>query len=788
MLIKGENSQNGSSDANSRWDLGTVIQRWAKPILFVLALVLPVLLWGASKSLRVYKSDIHQWLPQGFEEAKVYEKFVKLFGVDEMVVISWPGAVLDDPLVPAFQRALLEQQLDGNPMFLRVVSGPELLSRIENANVSENAALNRVAGLLVGPDLRTTCVIAYPNENAFEEVGHLAVDRVAVMERIFQVAAEEPFNLSVDELKLGGPTIDGAVLEVETQRSMNRFLWITVVAVFLMAWFRLRDLWLTLLGVSFSLFCAILALAILYFGGGKMNMTMILLPTLSFILGISGCVHMINYYRKAVAIGFGENAAGEALRNGFKPVLFSSFTTSIGMFSLGVSQVEPIRSFGFFAGMAILASLIVILILLPAAIHVLRDRLGTKYLRSDQARREQISGVSRSMSLLVNWVCREHGLVVIPMLIGLSIISVGVFKLKGSVKIQSRFADRVKILQDYEWLEENLGPLVPLEIVLSFSAENELSDWQKMQMVKAIERSVRKTTAVKATFSVATFEPALPRGDRLFARGQRRMFVDRWKGEFPAFEEAKLLKRTGEGSSSWRISVRVAALNDIDYGSLIETLQKNVNHQLDEIGQPGVSATLTGGIPLIYKAQRQILDDLLVSFLTAFIFISIVMMVVLRGVIAGLVSMLPNVFPPLIVFGAMGWMGKKVEIGSVLTASVALGIAVDDTVHFLTWFRRSLAEGNSRYKAIRHSFDHCAKAMIDTSFICCVGVAPFLFSVFMPTFNFALLLSVMLLAALVGDLLLLPALLAGPFGGLLRHKSDRQSLKSPVEQGGLKGS
>ena len=125
----------------------------------------------------------------------------------------------------------------------------------------------------------------------------------------------------------------------------------------------------------------------------------------------------------------------------------------------------------------------------------------------------------------------------------------------------------------------------------------------------------------------------------------------------------------------------------------LQTVSAMSAHQLDHLNQQGVSAVLTGGIPLVYKAQHQILRDLLISFLTAFVFISIILMFVLKRIQSGLVAMVPNVFPPLVVFGAMGWLDRPIEIGSVMTASVALGIAVDDTIHFLTWYRRGTMKG-----------------------------------------------------------------------------------------------
>jgi predicted RND superfamily exporter protein len=138
------------------------------------------------------------------------------------------------------------------------------------------------------------------------------------------------------------------------------------------------------------------------------------------------------------------------------------------------------------------------------------------------------------------------------------------------------------------------------------------------------------------------------------------------------------------------------------------------------------------------------------------------------------------------VFGAMGWLRLPVEIGTVMTASVALGIAVDDTIHFLTWYKRGMLENKTKMGAIRFAFEHCAKPMIDATLICGFGVAAFMFSDFMPTVRFSRLLFILLAAALIGDLFLLPAILAGPLGRFFRPrvKSEqstpvKDSTKSP---------
>jgi predicted RND superfamily exporter protein len=746
------------------------LNRWSWLILLVTAIAFPFIINGAVRSLKVYKSDVKEWLPAGFPEAVAYESFVNTFGVDEMVVISWEGATLDDPRVPALRSMLQEQMHEDQPMFSRVLSGPEMLDQIKSAKVRPDAALSRISGLMVGLDRKTTCIVCYPNEDPDLGKGQMKVDRLQVMERIYEVAASHPVNIAPKDLKLGGPTIDGAVMDIETKKSLQRYLGLTVLAVFVIAWYRLGEFMLALIAVSFSLFATAISLSILYYGGGKMNITMILLPTMCFILGISGCVHIVNYYRNALADGKGKFAADWALRHGFKPCSLASFTTAIGMFSLGVSKIEPIRAFGFFSGIGVISGLFVILLVLPATLYYLGNRLAKPMepeFISDKP--GMANSGNRRLMTFVNWICHENAVVVICFLLVFATLSTGLFHIESSVKLQSRFSERVKILQDYEWLEEHLGPLVPMEVVLEFSPENQLSPWYKMQMVKRVERAIRRTTAVRATLSAATFEPPLPQGGRLLQEAERRTFLNKWENSLGALEDGKLLKMDGD-SSYWRISTRVAAMNDLDYGVLIGQLKSNVDHQIEDLKQPGVKATVTGAIPLIYKAQHQILRDLAWSFVTAFFFISIVMMVLLKSLRGGLIAMLPNVLPPIIVFGAMGWVGKKVEIGSVLTASIALGIAVDDTIHFLVWYRKTVALGASRFRGIRQSFTHCSRAMVDTSLICAFGVAPFLFSSYMPSYNFALLLIAMMLTALAGALIFLPALLAGPTGRFFRPK------------------
>jgi hypothetical protein len=226
----------------------------------------------------------------------------------------------------------------------------------------------------------------------------------------------------------------------------------------------------------------------------------------------------------------------------------------------------------------------------------------------------------------------------------------------------------------------------------------------------------------------------------------------------------------------------------------VELAAEAAETELPQDQQIDVSAVYTGVIPIVYKAQRTLLASLFESIFLSFFMIAFVMAVLLRpwgepvrpsnllNLRGGLLSMLPNAFPIVIVFGSMGYLAVydvKVDIGSMMTASVAMGIAVDDTIHFLNWYRYALADGATRQEAIMVAYRRCAKAMTQTTMIAGFGLFAFAFSSFTPTQRFGTLMLVLLVVALIGDLIFLPALISSPLGkyfGKELPASEREAL------------
>ncbi len=284
-----------------------------------------------------------------------------------------------------------------------------------------------------------------------------------------------------------------------------------------------------------------------------------------------------------------------------------------------------------------------------------------------------------------------------------------------------------------------------------------------------------------------------------------------------------------KGIDLWRISIRVWALKkDIDYSKFINDVKKvvepimaqtneklqqtiisaggvlsemeepeefhrdntklspeeikgrnrsmGITHSTDIVYPSGISAKYTGMVPLVYKTQHELINGLTQSLLWAFVLIAVVVIFIYKDWSVVFVAMPSNIFPVVVVFGYMAWRGILVDVGTMMTASVALGVAVDDTIHYLTWFNDSIDRGDDIDEAARKAYRRCAAAMLESSIISGLGLFAFAFSTFVPTQRFGIMMLAILWAAVMGDLLMLPAILTSPIGKFYVNRRRRKSL------------
>ncbi|MDO4628920.1 MAG: MMPL family transporter [Planctomycetia bacterium] len=694
-------------------------------------------------------------------------------------------------------------------------------------------------------------------------------------------------GLQPSQMHMGGPPVDNVAIDVEGNRTLMRLAWLAALVGLTMATLCLRSFRLVAIVFFAALFATGYALAVVNFTGSSTDAIMLSMPPLVYVLTMSSAIHFINYYHDALEEEGGIHGAVErAVQHAFMPVTIAATTTALGLFSLLTSTLGPIYNFGLYSGIGVIISVAIIFLYVPAILqlfpsHRFSEKMAKNSLAGEEVLRKDVIGGQ--------WQKLGHFIIYHPLLVCFICSCImgfgfaGLPQLQPSVKLMNFFKQDTTIIHDYTWLEENLGPLVPMEVVVRFDNEKIEENLKGRlmlidQIIQAIDKDLvdhaigtpdakpvyvkrklffnrpKKSLAddqqVGGVLSVATLLPDPTAGSLAERAGWNGQVIRNYpqlreymKQDLLAAERKFSTQNTAEGDQKasptlaelgiegeleqklrtqgittlaelraqvlalekteksspnstkqlvsdeemetlleaiyrwqvnhcdelFRITCRVKALTDVDYGYFVDELRKVIDpviekwlteHNLNEPGEkPAVEAIYTGSVPLVYKTQHDLMSNLFWSVLLSFVTISAVIMLMFRSIFGGFLAMIPNIFPLAVVFGMMGWLGVLCDLGAMMTASVALGIATDDTIHYLTWYRRALAEGLEHREAALSAYRRCATAMTQTTVVAAFGLSVFAFSTFTPTLYFGIMMLVLMFMALFGDLIYLPSIL-----------------------------
>ncbi len=540
-----------------------------------------------------------------------------------------------------------------------------------------------------------------------------------------------------------------------------------------LTFFLLRSFRLGILVLLVSYFTPMATIALIPITGGSMNMVLVVMPSLLLVLTISASIHFANYWRHAATRDL-STAVAEAMRVAREPCLMASLTTAVGLLSLTTSHLTPVRDFGLYSAVGMLVSLGMVLYGLPALLH---------YFPAQKPQPEELR--HEYWQSLAGWIADHSTAVTTVFLIASAAGISGLMHFRTETKVIKYFQETTRVYRDYVYLEDNLSGIVPVHVVVKFRQDDENSTFfaDRADLIRELQKRLQKMPDVSGTLSLANF---LPVGEPLskdasvaekYARNlSSREMENRVKNDnahkaktyFTVADADTEFSKAGD--EIWRITAQVAILTDLDY----KDFMRDVDHACAEIlrFEPTADHIVTGMVPLFLETQQEVLDSLIRSFGLAFLLIAAILMVVLKHPVAGLIAMAPNVVPIGTVFGLISWFRIPVDIGTMITASVALGIAVDGTLHLLTWFRNGIREGLTRKESLSRALAHCGPAMTQTSLVTTLGLLVLLPAELLLISRFGWLMASLIAMALLGDIILLPALLGGPLGRIIEKRYE----------------
>jgi predicted RND superfamily exporter protein len=642
---------------------------------------------------------------------------------------------------------------------------------------------------------------------------------------------------------MGGPPVDNVSIDKAGQTSVTILFGLSLVVGFFVSWWSLKSKALVAIVLASGVYSMFASLAIVWYSGYPVDAILLTMPSLVYVATTSGAIHLANYYRDQLAeTGVQEGAAGRAVHHALLPLSLATGTTAVGLATLAVSELVPIRMFGIFSAAGVVVSFLVIITLMPTILELFPPKLKLGAEAEGEAHWRPIE--QSPWWKVGHWITDHHAFATAACVLAMAGVGYGMTRVESSVQLMRLFSPKAQIRTDYQWLEKHLGPLVPMEILVRIDKQACTLDFrERMELVERIQEKIAGLEEVGSSLSTVTFSRGLdvPTGGGVFARiiglNQERRedtlarSLARHREEFlegdylrdaevtepigpvPEPPQQGLVADVGmqlglvsapvppqlptriRTEELWRISARVSAVQEVDYALFKADLQQEIAPilaGLEQDGIKGVAIDYTGLVPLVYKAQHSLLDGLQIGFVWDFLIIVAVMILLCRAASAGLVLLLPAAFPAVLVFGGMGWGNSflktfgsgslLIDIGTVMAPSVALGVTVDDVVHFMLWFRRGISDGLDRKQATMLAYKGCARAMYQSWGVIGIGLSVFSLSPFGPTQRFGYMMLSMLTIALVGNLVFLPALLAGPLGGLFAASVKRNDARKAKQE------
>ena len=655
-------------------------------------------------------NNIETWLPRNSDSRREYDDFCRNFGAEETILVAFEKPFPDTKRLAAASRRLMGLKGVGNCWTRQQVE-----QMMTSNSVSAEMAESRLVNLMSTPrdDLETMIV-------SINEVG--IADRHAT---VLAIRSQLAYCHLDGAILAGGPVITDQLDRLGSRRAATALFALTLLICFLLLRLNI-GCWKTS-GVLMlaNILCIELTLATIWMLGMEMNFIMSSLPVMVMVFTTAASIHFIGHFRHEYRH---EDVTGRAMAAVIRPSAFATLTTIIGLISLAISDIGPIPAFGVAAAVGTFYSFVVGVLLTPAVLIALKYQPPATELS-----RGRLQG-------LAMFVVNRPWHVMVPGVTLTLICAIGVMELRSRISPLDFLPDNDPVLQDALLVQKTLTSPTSIEAVVDFG-DTGSSFVERLREVRRLEGVLLDVDNISHVLSLADFFP-----EQL---SENSMSLSRLAAASSG--EGGVNGLMVDGSRLWRMSLRLQDDEPVVVRKTIDTLRARC------AGRP---ICFTGLGPLLEEAQTQIFDGFWKSFASAFLLITVVMMCALRSVSAGLVAMIPNLTPILLVFGILGWSDYPIDIGIMMTASIALGLAVDGTFHFLFSYRDCTASTGCRYRAVRKALLQTGMPIICSAVISGFGLLALGLSPFKPTMRFGVLMFTLLQAALIGDLLLLPAFLA----------------------------
>lgn len=488
--------------------------------------------------------------------------------------------------------------------------------------------------------------------------------------------------------------------------------------------------------------------------GRPIDVLAIMIPPILLVVSMSDVIHLCDKFNESLQRGLSIiEAIKESIRLVGLATLLTSLTTAIGFFSLAISPIHPIKNFGIYTGIGVLFAFIVTFTTIPCLLLILNKPLSSK----NRTR----SLYKTQLTRLHLWVISRRKVILLISLITLIASAIATFNVKRNTFLIVGVDKSDPLMESMNYFDQHFDGNKPFEMTYILANDQDLFSKKTLQNIEAIQTYLETEYGISHIESPITLIKSI---NQAISGGAKSGYVIPDERDFNRIKRIYNSRQLAELKSHLHskdgLTLRINGRGK-DIGSA-EASKKNKAFTAFIEGPLNLSKNeyeITGTSYLIDKTDTYIVSSIVSGLCIAILAVALLMLAISRSVYVMLISILPNLLPLLLLSGIMGVFGIDLNIATAVIFSIAFGIAVDDSIHFITRYELERKD-NPAEDPIQRAMISTGKSIILTTYVLFVGFIVFLFSGFSATFYIGFFVATTLVVALVADLTLLPALLS----------------------------
>lgn len=550
-----------------------------------------------------------------------------------------------------------------------------------------------------------------------------------------------------------------AKLSSEVEDEIFLFLGLAALLTTIILYLFLKSHRAVLISLLVVLVAVIWSFGIVALMGYKITILISLIPPLVIVIGIPNCIFLLNrYYLEFRSHQNQAKSLSRVIRKTGNATLLTNATTAAGFATFALTPSLMLQQFGKVASLSILAVFVLSVLLIPTLFSYLKPPSKKHYKHLEK---RWIQGL---LGWFTNVALNYRGTIYLITIALAGLSGYGLSKLNNNAFIVDDIPDDHPVMVDLKYFESKFDGVVPFEIIISSDKKGKairsstLEKVEELYQVLGEYEEFSKPVSMLDVFkySKQAFYNGNPDEFRMPLRNEMGFIYD-YASRSNSGSDNLLRAFMNEDKSELRISLQMVDVGTKRTKELMSALDKDIN----KIFKPSqFKHTYTGISVIVAKGVDMLVSNLIFTLLLAIGLISLLMAVMFRNIRMVIISIVPNLLPLLFTASIMGYFGINIKPSTILVFSIAFGISVDDTIHFLAKYRQELAFFNGNIKkAVIKALQETGLSMFYTSVVLFFGFGIFVTSNFGGTQALGLLVALTLLIAMLSNLILLPSLL-----------------------------